>query len=65
MIQSRNSRYEEKKKQKGLKKVTLWIPQGMESDFYQLASALADNPSLTIDVLRNIDTGKFVSLHRL
>lgn len=34
---SRNARYEEKKKQQGLKKVTLWIPKGMESDFYQLA----------------------------
>lgn len=65
MNKSRNARYEEKKKQHGLNKVTLWIPKGMESDFHQLASALSDNPSLTIDVLRNIDTGKFVSIHRL
>ncbi|WP_192890640.1 antitoxin MazE-like protein [Vibrio bathopelagicus] len=60
---SKNKRYEERMKSKGLKKVTLWVPEDRESDIKQAASAMCDNESLTVGVLKNIETGRLVSMH--
>jgi len=61
---SRNAKYEQKMKDKGLKKVTLWIPEDRESDIKQAASMMCDNEALTINVLRNMESGKVVSMHK-
>ena len=60
---SRNKKYEDKMKSKGFKKVTLWIPQDRESDVKQAASVMCENESLTIGVLKNIETGRLASMH--
>ncbi|EPT1695357.1 hypothetical protein ACVO8F_002617 [Vibrio cholerae] len=62
---TRNQKYEQKMKQQGLKKVTLWIPFGMEADFHQLASACCKNGNLSFDSLRDLKTGRYVSLNRI
>ncbi|WP_439146430.1 antitoxin MazE-like protein [Vibrio sp.] len=60
---SRNKKYEDKMRAKGFKKVTLWIPQDRESDVKQAASVMCENESLTIGVLKNIETGRLASMH--
>lgn len=61
---SRNSRYEAKMKEKGFKKVTVWVPADRESDIQQAITMMRENDNLTINVLRNLDTGHLVSMHR-
>ncbi|MFB9216520.1 hypothetical protein [Vibrio sinaloensis] len=59
---SRNSKYEKRQKAKGLKKVTLWLPEDKDCDIKQAAQMMCDNPNLTVNVLRNITTGRLVSM---
>lgn len=61
---SRNSRYEAKMKENGFKKVTVWVPADRESDIQQAITMMRENDNLTINVLRNLDTGRLVSMHR-
>ncbi|MFA0005855.1 hypothetical protein AB4422_21115 [Vibrio splendidus] len=60
---SRNKKYEDKMKSKGFKKVTLWIPQDIESDVKQAASVMCDYENLTVGVLKDVHTGRMVSMH--
>ncbi|KGR35884.1 hypothetical protein OA39_00986 [Vibrio campbellii] len=60
---SRNKRYEQRMKQNGFKKITIWVPSDKESDVKQAASAMCEDESLTIGVLKNINTGRMVSMH--
>ncbi|WP_070964625.1 hypothetical protein [Vibrio sonorensis] len=62
---SRNAKYEAAKKAKGLKKVTLWIPQERESEFQMLAKACCEHRHLTFNTLRDVTSGKYVSLENL
>ncbi|EXJ27963.1 hypothetical protein D050_4176 [Vibrio parahaemolyticus VPCR-2009] len=50
-------------KQNGFKKITIWVPFDKESDVKQAASAMCEDESLTIGVLKNINTGRMVSMH--
>lgn len=59
---SRNSAYEQRKKDKGLKKITLWVPEDKDCELKQAAQMMCDNQDLTISVLRSIATGKLVSM---
>ncbi|PTO88815.1 hypothetical protein [Vibrio splendidus] len=59
----RNKKYENKMKAKGFKKVTLWIPQDRESDVKQATSVMCDHENLTVGVLKDINTGRMVSMH--
>ncbi|CCN40356.1 conserved hypothetical protein [Vibrio nigripulchritudo FTn2] len=61
-MESRNQRYERKKKEQGLVKTTLWVPESIETEIKQIVAACAENPELTISTLRNIKTGRMVSL---
>lgn len=60
---NRNKRYEQRMKQNGFKKITIWVPSDKESDVKQAASAMCEDESLTIGVLKNIKTGRMVSMH--
>ncbi|MEX0336421.1 hypothetical protein [Vibrio tubiashii] len=59
---SRNSEYEQRQKDKGLKKITLWVPEDKDCELKQAAQMMCDNQDLTINVLRSIATGKLVSM---
>ncbi|GLO63659.1 hypothetical protein MACH09_41670 [Vibrio sp. MACH09] len=61
---TRNARYEKAMKDKGLKKITLWVPVDRESDIKQAASVMCENETYTIGVLKDIETGQAVSMHR-
>ncbi|EHH1109116.1 antitoxin MazE family protein [Vibrio parahaemolyticus] len=60
---NRNKRYEQRMKQNGFKKITIWVPSDKESDVKQAVSAMCEDESLTIGVLKNINTGRMVSMH--
>ncbi|MDC5857400.1 hypothetical protein [Vibrio europaeus] len=59
---SRNAEYEQRQKDKGLKKITLWVPEDRDCEVKQAAQMMCDNEDLTINVLRSIATGKLVSM---
>ncbi|MDC5804757.1 hypothetical protein OPW36_14140 [Vibrio europaeus] len=59
---SRNSEYEQRQKDKGLKKITLWVPEDRDCEVKQAAQMMCDNEDLTINVLRSIASGKLVSM---
>lgn len=62
---NRNTKYEATKKAQGLKKLTVWIPEDRESEFYMLASACCEDRHLTFNTLRDVHSGKYVSLENL
>ncbi len=62
---SRNSKYEAAQKEKGLKKVTLWIPIEREPEFKSLALACCEYRHFSFNSLRDTKSGKYVSLERL
>ncbi len=61
---SRNARYEQSQKDKGLVKVTLWLPAPVAPNFKLAASLCIDNPTLTLTALRSLNTGRFVSIEK-
>lgn len=62
---SRNTKYEASQKEKGLKKITLWVPFDREPEFKMLAATCCEHRHLTFNTLRDEQSGKFVSLERL
>lgn len=60
---SRNAQYETRMKEKGLKKITLWVPEDREYDIKQAASLMCSNEDLTINVLKSLESGRLVSMH--
>jgi hypothetical protein len=61
---SRNARYEQAKRNKGLEKVALWVPASVAPNFKLAASLCVDNFDLTLTGLRSLKTGRFVSIER-
>ncbi|RXJ74330.1 hypothetical protein CS022_04575 [Veronia nyctiphanis] len=61
---SRNKRYELGQKAKGLKKVTLWVPESRESDIKLAICLMIEDENLTVNVLRNMQTGRLVSMNK-
>lgn len=55
---TRNQKYEQKQKGKGLKKVTLWIPDNSEIEIKQMVEFLIDNPYHIPFMARSITTGR-------
>ncbi|PNH84449.1 hypothetical protein C1M56_20070 [Vibrio diazotrophicus] len=62
---SRNARYEASQKAKGLKKITIWVPSDREPEFKALALACCNHRHLSFNTLRDMKSGKYVSLERL
>ena len=59
---SRNSKYEQSKRQQGLVKVTLWVPALVSADFGLAASLCCENRQLTVANLRDMRTGRLVTM---
>ena len=55
---TRNQKYERKQKAKGLKKVTLWIPDDSEVEIKQMIEFLIDNPDHIPFMARSVITGR-------
>ncbi len=55
---TRNQKYEQKQKSKGLKKVTVWIPDESEIEIKQMIEFLIDNPDHIPFMARNVKTGR-------
>ena len=55
---SRNSEYEKRQKVKGLKKVTVWIPQASEVELKSLAQFCCENPEFFPFMVRSSVTGR-------
>ncbi|CAM3913704.1 MULTISPECIES: hypothetical protein [Pseudoalteromonas] len=56
---SRNQRYEQARKAKGEKKVTMWIPENAEVEVRQMCEFLCENPHHVPYMARSLVTGKF------
>ncbi len=59
---TRNAKYEQRQRDKGLKKVTLWLPVDRDDEIKQAAQMMCDNSDLTLTLLRSISTGRLVSM---
>lgn len=55
---TRNQKYEKKQRDRGLKKVTLWIPDDSEVEIKQMIDFLIDNPEHIPFMARNVKTGR-------
>lgn len=62
---NRNREYEARMRDSGFKKVTLWIPSSMDSDFLEVAEICRRKPNLVLSMLRDTSTGRMVSISRL
>jgi len=60
---SRNSIYEQKQRHKGLKKITLWIPEHCEDDLKLMASLCCDDNDLIPSTLRSLKTGRMKGIN--
>ncbi len=58
-METKNQRYENKQKSRGLKKVTLWIPEHSEVELRQTIDFLCSNTDHVPYMARSIKTGKF------
>ncbi|MER2495632.1 hypothetical protein ABS858_06000 [Vibrio neptunius] len=61
---SRNSQYEQRQRDRGLKKITIWVPEDKECDVKEAAQRMCEDRDLTIATLRNLVSGRLASLLR-
>ena len=57
-MSSRNSKYEDKKKAKGLKKITLWGPEHCEVEIKQIVEHCIDDRDCIPFMVRSLTTGR-------
>lgn len=62
---SRNSTYEQKMRAKGLKKITLWIPDECADDLKLMASICCDNKDLIPSTVRSLTTGRMKGINNV
>lgn len=55
---SRNARYEAKKRENGLTKCTLWIPEELISEFKQMAETCVEDRDVFPFMVRSKTTGR-------
>jgi len=55
---TRNQKYEKKRKDKGLKKATFWIPEKAEIEVKQMCEFLCENPNHIPYMARSLKTGR-------
>jgi len=63
VFMSRNSLYEFKMKEKGFKKITLWVPSHCEDDLKLMASLCRDNKDLIPSTVRSLSTGRMKGIN--
>ena len=61
---SRNAMYEQNMRDKGLKKVTLWIPEESADDIKLMASICCENRDLIPSALRSLTTGRIKGINQ-
>lgn len=62
---SRNKTYEQKKRDKGLRKITLWIPEHCEDDLKLMANICCENSDLIPSNVRSIKTGRMKGINNV
>ena len=62
-MKSRNATYEQKMRDKGLKKLTLWIPEECAADLKLMASLCCDNKDLIPATVRSLTTGRMKGIN--
>jgi hypothetical protein len=62
---SRNAMYEQKMRDKGLKKITLWIPDGCADDIKLMAVLCCENRDLIPSNVRNLKTGRMKGINSI
>ncbi|PAJ71691.1 hypothetical protein CJF42_25345 [Pseudoalteromonas sp. NBT06-2] len=55
---SRNSEYEQRRKNKGQKKITLWVPVDSEVELKSMADFLCENNGYVPTMVRSLSTGR-------
>tara|TARA_Y100001937_G_C7123068_1_gene333601 strand:- start:1235 stop:1471 length:237 start_codon:yes stop_codon:yes gene_type:complete len=60
---SRNAKYEKAMREAGRIKLTVWVPAAVAPDFKLAASLCCLSSDLTVSQLRNVRTGRFLSIH--
>lgn len=60
---SRNAMYEQNMRDKGLKKVTLWIPDECADDLKLMASICCENRDLIPSTVRSLTTGRMKGIN--
>jgi hypothetical protein len=60
---SKNSIYEKKMREKGLKKITLWIPEHCADDLKLMASLCCDDNDLIPSTVRSVTTGRMKGIN--
>ena len=55
---SRNSQYEQRQKEKGLRKITIWVPEYSVPEFKIMADFCVQNPDHFPFMARSFKTGK-------
>jgi hypothetical protein len=62
---SRNKVYEDKMKLKGLKKITVWIPENSADDLRLMASVCCDDKDLVPSTVRSVKTGRMKGINNI
>ena len=60
----KHDKYNEKMKAQGLEKVTMWLPSKVTDDFKLAAARCVENRDATVNSLRSISTGVYISLNK-
>lgn len=59
---TRNQRYEQRQKDKGLVKVTLWVPMNSQVEVRQMAEYLQENKNHIPYMARSLVTGRMAKI---
>ncbi|WP_462174331.1 hypothetical protein [Pseudoalteromonas xiamenensis] len=59
---TRNERYEQKQKNRGLKKVTVWIPETSEVEIKQMIEFLIEHKDHIPYMARSVKTGRLAKV---
>ncbi len=61
---SSNAVYEQKMRDKGLKKITVWIPEGCADDLKLMALICVENRDLIPSTVRSLTTGRMKGINQ-
>lgn len=61
---SRNAMYEQNMRDKGLKKLTLWIPENCADDLKLMAVICCENRDLIPSTVRSLRTGRIKGINQ-
>jgi hypothetical protein len=59
---ARQAAFKNRMRDQGFEQVNLWVPAGAIPDLNELATTLRKSPDFTVGPVRNVRTGKLVSI---